>query len=115
LLHNHSKYYTNRIMFKTNISVTVSHGLGQAEALSRAQGFLEQVKTEHGSEIKNLRELWGGNVGSFSFTARGFEVSGTLTVEDRKVQMEGTGSVLLRPFKGKIEETLRERARQILA
>jgi hypothetical protein len=102
-------------MFETRINVSVGHALGRAEALRRTKNFLGQIKEKHADEISDLNEEWVGTTGTFSFTARGFDVSGTLNVDDRRVTMSGEGSALLRPFKGKIESILREQAQEILA
>ncbi len=97
------------------IVVTETHRLAQEEALARTMRLLDQVKTQYVDKISNLREKWTGNSGEFSFTAMGFSVSGTLTVTARDVTVEGSLPFLAGAFKGKIEDTIRAKAKQLLA
>lgn len=97
------------------ISVEVPHALGQAEALSRVQGMLEQLKATRGDQVNDLQERWNGPDGEFSFKAMGFDVSGTIHVGDRSVAMAGNLPLMASPFKGQIEQRLREEAEKLLA
>lgn len=63
-----------------NLELNISHNLAQAEALSRIQNFLPQLKAQHLDRIKDLQESWNGNTGEFKFKISGFKVSGTLQV-----------------------------------
>lgn len=95
--------------------VIESHHLTQEEALKRIKGLLGQVKTQYADQISNLQESWNGNSGAFSFIAMGFNVSGTLTVTAKDVTVKGDLPFLAGMFKGKIETTIGERAKQLLA
>lgn len=95
--------------------MSISHRLPQDEALRRIQGLLGDVKTQFADRISNLRENWKGNVGTFSFSAMGSSVSGTLTVNATGVVLESKLPFAALPFRGRIEATLRERATTLLA
>jgi hypothetical protein len=97
------------------LEIAVPHRLPQAEALNRIQALLSQVKTEFSNNIEDLAENWYGNEGTFSFKAMGFRVSGTLKVGPRGVELNGSLPLAAILFKGKIEETIRERAKTLLA
>ncbi len=97
------------------LSVDIPHALGQAEALTRVQGMLNQLKTSYGDQISNLQERWNGPNGEFSFKAMGFDVSGDIRVGDKDVAMSGNLPLMASPFKGQIEQRLREEAEKLLA
>ncbi|MEK9173277.1 MAG: polyhydroxyalkanoic acid system family protein [Patescibacteria group bacterium] len=104
-------------------TVVESHRLTQDEALGRIKGLLNQVKTEYVGQISNLQEEWNGNSGTFSFSAMSFSVlgpmtfnvSGILIVTDRDVTVKGDFPSIVGMFKGKIEDTIRERVKELLA
>ncbi|MBI2033481.1 MAG: polyhydroxyalkanoic acid system family protein [Candidatus Liptonbacteria bacterium] len=95
--------------------MTIPHRLSQDEALRRIKGLLGEVKTEFAYKISNLCEEWNGSRGKFSFSAIGFSVSGTLTVKPSEVELVGRLPFAANFFRGKIEETIRERAEKLLA
>jgi hypothetical protein len=97
-----------------SLNMAIGHKLPQGEALKRIKGLLGKVKTQFAAKISDLRENWNGNTGTFSFSAMGFSVSGTLTVKSSEVALESRLPFAALPFKGKIESILRERATALL-
>jgi len=61
-------------------------------------------------KIDNLEEQWDGNVGTFSFTAKGYDISGTLTVEDSTIELNGKIPFAVSLFKGAITRAIDEKA-----
>jgi len=104
---------------KTKIMATmkmaVPHRLSQDEALNRVKKLLGQVRNQFADKISDLNENWNGNVGTFSFKAMKFAVSGTLTVTPSEVQLDGTLPWAANLFKGTIEKTIKDRAKELLA
>ena len=104
--------------FKTStmpsIEMSIPHKLTQEEAQRRIQELLPKMKSDFGGQVKDLREEWNGNTGKFSFTAMGFSVSGTLTVNDSSVDLDGDLPFAATLFKGKIKSVIEEKAQQIL-
>ncbi len=97
------------------LNMTINHHLPQVEALERVKGLLGDVKAEYADKISNLEEDWEKNQGVFSFDAMGFSVSGTLTVSEKTVEINGKLPFAAALFKGNIESTIRERADKLLA
>ncbi len=97
------------------LKIEVPHKLTQEEALNRIKGLLGEVKTQFADKISNLQENWRGNMGTFSFSAMGFSVSGSLSVTPSMVELFGNLPFAALFFKGKIEATIRERAETLLA
>jgi putative polyhydroxyalkanoic acid system protein len=99
----------------SNLKVTIPHNLSQEEALSRIKNVFTQMKQEHGDKISNLKEDWSGHVGNFSFTAQGFDVAGTLTVNASNVEFDGKIPFALSLFKGAITKTIEQQATKLLS
>lgn len=94
--------------------MTIGYRLAREEALTRVKRLLLEVKEEHGDKISNLREAWNDSVGTFSFDAMGFSVSGIITVNDKDIAIDGKLPFAVGLFKGEIESTIRERANKLL-
>lgn len=95
--------------------VTVQHQLGKEEALRRIKGMLENAETKGDGRISDMQETWNGDTGTYSFKAGGFKVSGTIKVRDTDVEIDLDYPMAARPFKSKIESTLRDRTEALLA
>ncbi len=85
----------------------VPHQLGQAEAIEKLKGFLEQVKQRYSKEISEIEGNWSDNVLSYALTTFGIKIDGTLTVEEESVKMEGNLPFAAMMFKGKISKSIR--------
>ena len=66
-------------------------------------------------KISDLCEKWDGNTGIFSFEVMGSSISGTLTVKGDKVEVSGSIPFAMTFFRRKIETTIQEKAKSILA
>ena len=97
------------------LNMTVPHRLPQDEALKRIQRLLNNVRTQFADKISDLHEEWNDNVGTFSFSAMGMPVSGTLTVKPSEVEFSGELPALAALYKGTIESKIREQAETLLA
>ncbi len=98
-----------------SLKIDVPHRLTEAEAMRRIQNLLTEIKRDYGDRVSDLRESWTDSGGTFSFRAMGFAVSGTLRSRPGIVELSGDYPLAARPFKGKIEGMIRERAEQLLA
>ena len=97
------------------LDITIPHALPQQEALTRIQGLLKKLQQEQKETISNVSEKWNGNEGEFSFNAKGFELSGTLRVEEKEVIVNGQLPFALSFFKGMISQAIKEKAGELLA
>lgn len=95
--------------------IEVPHELGQTVALDRIQTMIPKMKERYGQQIRDVREEWSGPEGAFAFTAMGFKVKGTISVQPKEVILNGDMPMTASPFKGKIESMIRERAAELLA
>jgi hypothetical protein len=99
-------------MAKMNFDIP--HQLSQQEALERIKKLLSEAKKNYGNQIENLQETWEGNTGQFSFSAKGFDLSGSLTVQPNTIELRGDVPFAVSLFKGKIERMIQETAGKLL-
>lgn len=97
------------------LNMTIPHQLPADEAQKRIRELLGGVKSQFAEKISDLKEEWREDGGTFSFKAMGFAVSGTITLKPSEVELKGDLPFAATFFKGKIETTIRERAKTLLA
>ncbi|WP_276501155.1 polyhydroxyalkanoic acid system family protein [Terrimonas pollutisoli] len=97
------------------LDISIPHQLTPQEALSRIQGLLQQLQRDQADTIKDVKETWDGNEGEFSFSAKGFDLSGKIKVEENFVHIDGNLPFALSFFKGKISEVIKEKAGVLLS
>lgn len=97
-----------------NIILSIPHKLTKDEALKRIKILLNKTKKEHSKEITNLKEDWSNYSGNFNFTLKGFEISGIITVDQSKVEINGTIPFALSFFKEKIKKIITKEAEKLL-
>ena len=97
------------------LEIDIPHNLSAQEALKRIQGLLQQLQREQVGTVTDVSEVWDGNEGQFSFSAKGFDLSGKIKVEENRVNINGQLPFALSFFKGKISELIREKAGELLS
>ncbi len=97
------------------INASVPHELSQDEALSRVQGRIARIKAQYSGMVSDLKESWDGYAGTFSGSARGFSVSGNLTVDPSEVTVQIALPFVALPLKGQIEARIRSELTALLA
>ncbi len=95
--------------------MNIKHGLTKDDALTRIKKLLSETSDQHADSISDLKEKWNGNVGTFSFNVKGFGVSGTLTVKDSEIVLDGKIPLAASLFKGKIKSTIQNEADKLLS
>ena len=97
------------------LDIAIPHNLPPQEALTRIQGLLGQLRKEQAGTITDVNETWSGNEGQFSFSAKGFDLSGKITVEENQVRVNGQLPFALSFFKGQISDVIRNKAGELLS
>lgn len=97
------------------IHVSVPHQLGRQEAVNRIRNIVGDLQKQFADKISKVEESWSEKGASFSFEVMGFPVSGTLEVGPDLVQLDGKIPLLAMPFKDKIENTIRDQMKSMLA
>ncbi|MGE0608716.1 MAG: polyhydroxyalkanoic acid system family protein [Pirellulales bacterium] len=96
------------------LSIPVPHQLDAEDVKNRLMGLMDKIKERHGDKFSNLKEEWGENSGTFSFSTYGFNVKGTVTSEPGKVVLDAELPFAAMMFKGKIEQEVRETLTRVL-
>lgn len=96
------------------LSIPVPHQLDAEDVKNRLMGLMDKIKERHGDKFSNLKEEWGENSGTFSFSTFGFSVKGTITSEPGKVVLDAELPFAAMMFKGKIEQEVRETLTRVL-
>jgi hypothetical protein len=64
--------------------------------------------------ISDLNESWNGDGAEFSFKAMGMTVEGIISVDKKTVNLDAKIPLAALPFKGTIENTIKEEANKLL-
>jgi len=97
--------------FKMNIP----HRLPKEEALSRIKQLLGKLEQEQKSIISNVQENWMGDIGQFSFTAKGYNVAGSIEVQDAGIQLNATVPFAVSLFEGSIKNIINSKSQELLS
>ena len=97
-----------------SLDFAIPHKLTQDEALKRIKQLLTDVKRDHGDMIENLQENWEDNKGSFSFSAKGYEISGELIVQPDSIDIHSKVPFALTLVKGMITSMISQKANELL-
>lgn len=89
--------------------VAVDHAQDRHQIVERLQSFADEVRSNAPTEVRDVREEWDdqGNL-NFSFVAMGFKVDGSVVTCSERVTVSGQLPFAALPFRGKIEQTIRE-------
>ena len=98
-----------------SLEMSIPHKLSREEAKRRIQDLLPKMKADYGEQIKDLQEEWTGDTVRFSFSVMGFPVSGTLSINESSVDLDGNLPFAAAFFKGKIKSVIETKAQEILA
>lgn len=99
----------------SDLSLNIPHTLPKEEAVTRIKQLLTKLKEEQKDNISDLKEEWNGDKGNFSFSAKGFNLSGTLQVNDSNVEIHSALPMAVSFFKGAIASMITEKAKKVLA
>ena len=90
------------------LNMSIPHQLPAEEALARSKSRIGQLTGQFADKITNWQEQWNGNIGNFSFSAMGFSVAGSLTVNASDVEINADLPFAASFYKSKIEAAIRE-------
>ncbi len=90
------------------ITFRQTHGTDRADAAGRTRALLERFATKRSDIVKDIR--WAPDGQSARITGKGFK--GSFEVSDSDVAVNLELGLLARPFKGRVEDSLRRRLAQ---
>ena len=97
-----------------SFNVEVPNSLPREQAVKNLKHFLSKVREHFKDQVSEMQESWVDDVLNFSFKSYGFTIAGKLTVDDQKAKIDGTLPFAAVPFKGRIEQTIRENLQKAL-
>jgi len=97
------------------MKLSIPHSLEPQEAVRRIQSLIAGIKVKFADKISDVREQWSGNDGEFAFKIMGFDVSGKIQIDDREVRIQSELPFAATPFKSRIQSTILEKAKELLA
>ena len=98
-----------------SIEMSIPHSIGKEQALTRIKNLLGNVQTRFAGQLKDVKQEWNDNEGTFSFSVMNMPVSGKLTVNNGEVALDGKLPLAASLFQGKIKEVIMEEAKKVLS
>lgn len=111
---SNNKSVSNNITM-SKLSLNIPHAQTQEEALNRIKQLLSRLQEEQKGAVSKVQEIWDGPNGSFSFSAKGFHIAGTIQVKENEVQLDSDLPFAVSFFKGQIASMITQRANDLLA
>ena len=96
------------------ITITIPHRLTQAEARSRLQKGLADLKAQHAASIAQVSETWSGDQMSFKLTTMGQSITGRVDVQPSAVKLDIDLPWLLAAFAEKFRPRIEQEGRKML-
>ena len=96
------------------VTVTIPHELGRAEARRRIDEGFANFARHMGAAAGVLSKAWTGDRLAFALSALGQQISGTIEVEDRAVNLEVLLPGLLATLANKVKGRLRSEGQLLL-
>lgn len=101
-------------MMSKPIVITISHQLGQAEAIRRIKGGAAQIFKMLPDKVVLLENRWNDNVLHFGVRALAQTVHGTIEVLDDSVKLEAKLPLLLSVFAERVKGYVAKRGGLLL-
>lgn len=94
--------------------VSISHQLGKEEAVRRLKAGLGSVRSQYGQLLHIDEEIWSGDRLAFRVTVMRQQASGTVAVEEDRVQLEVVLPWLLAGMAHGVQAMIRARGERML-
>lgn len=96
-------------------NVSVDHQGDRNTAVERLRQFSDIVRRDLDGQVSDMQEQWDdhGNL-DFAFQAMGMQISGRMETNDTSVMLQGKIPFAALPFRGMIEQTIRDKIHQAL-
>ncbi|QDV72928.1 polyhydroxyalkanoic acid system family protein [Botrimarina mediterranea] len=95
-------------------NVSVPNPLGREAAIEKLQFFSAKVQEQNADKIKDVEQRWEENQMHFGFKTLGLKITGTMTVEDSAVRVDGDVPFAAAMFKGQIASAIEGQLQRLL-
>ncbi len=89
-----------------SFNTEVAHSLGQTRAKERIMDLINQIRQQYQDQVTDFSSDWIENTLKFTLTTYGFDISGTVQVEESRALVAGNLPFLAVPFRQKIEQSI---------
>jgi hypothetical protein len=91
----------------------IPHTFSKQEALKRVKAALEEARPQFKDRVEIHEEQWKDDTLSFSFTAEGQNVSGTLVIEEAQFVLDAKLPFMLRLFESRIQAEIEKQVKRL--
>jgi len=98
-----------------SFSMNIPHQLSKEEALSRIKQLLGKLQQDQKSIVSNVQEKWNGDTGQFKFNAKGYDLAGSIKVQESNIQLDATLPFAVSLFQGSIKNIINSKSRELLS
>lgn len=98
----------------SNLTVSLPHQLSRAEAKQRVEELIGRLPQEYGAFVNKFEKRWDGDTMSFTMSASGVSVSGTVEVDDRAVKVDIPLPWPLSMFAANMQQALEHEGQKLL-
>jgi putative polyhydroxyalkanoate system protein len=97
-----------------NITISLPHQLGRAEAKRRIDELVSQLPGQSGGLLKGVEQHWDGDTLNFTVAAAGQSISGTALVAEQTVNLDIALPWMLSLLAGTVKKQVEQQARDLL-
>lgn len=96
------------------MQIELPHKFSKSQAVQRIKDALNEARPKFQGQVEIHEEKWDGDTLTFSFTAQGQTISGTLVAEDTRYVVNAKLPLMMRLFEGRIEAAIKEQVKQLM-
>lgn len=97
-----------------NLTISIPHQLGRAEARRRIGEQAAQLQSQHGGMLERVEQRWEGDTLHFLVAAVGQSVSGTAHVTEQTVNLDIALPWMLSLLAGTVKKQIEQQGRNLL-
>lgn len=97
-----------------NLTISIPHQLGQAEAKRRLDELASSVQGKSGGMLQQIEQHWDADTMHFQIGAMGQSISGTANVTDQAVNLDIALPWMLSMLAGTVKKQIEQQARDLL-
>jgi putative polyhydroxyalkanoate system protein len=97
-----------------NLTISIPHQVGRAEAKRRIDEMASQFQGQSGGMLKSVQQHWDGDTLHFTVAAAGQSISGTAHVAEQTVNLDIALPWMLSLLAGTVKKQIEQQAREAL-
>ncbi|HTU89949.1 MAG TPA: polyhydroxyalkanoic acid system family protein [Gemmataceae bacterium] len=97
-----------------NLTISIPHQLGRAEAKRRLDELAANVQGQSGGMLQRVEQHWDGDTLHFQIAAAGQSISGTAQVAEQIVNLDIALPWILSMLAGTVKKQIERQAREVL-